>query len=116
MATARVSVTGALGGGDLAAAAGIVADAARANASWSKKIAPSITLKVSGNVATIEAPVEPGYAAELRRRHPLFGNREYWYGPPGRPFLAPALEANMDAAMRRYAKKIDTMARKAGFR
>jgi len=115
MATVAVSTTGALGGGDLAAAAGIVYARARANAAWSRKITATLTLSVSGDVATIEAPVEPGYAAEFRARHPLFGNREHWYGPPGDRFLLPALVSSMDAAMRRYAQKIDKMAHAAGW-
>jgi hypothetical protein len=112
----RVTTTGALGGGDLAAAAAIVYDRAKGYAAWSRKITATLTLSVSGNVATIEAPVEPGYAAEFRARHPLFGNREHWYGPPGQRFLLPAIETSMDAAMRRYAQKIDKLARAAGFK
>jgi hypothetical protein len=111
-----VTTRGAVsGGGDLGAAAGIVYDRALEFASWSRKITASLDLRVSGNVATIEAPVEPGYAAEFRVRHPLFGDREHWYGPPGERFLLPAITGSADAAMRRYAQKIDKMARAAGF-
>lgn len=114
---ARVTTLGALGaGGDLGAAARIIADAARGlAASWSVKIPPSISMSVSGRVATISADAPNARPAELRLRHPLFGNREYWYGPPGSRFLAPAADAKADAAMARYAKKVDQMARKAGF-
>lgn len=114
----RVTTTGVLGarGPDLAAAAGIIADRARENASaWSKQIPPNISVEVSGRTATISADVGPARPAELRLRHPLFGNREYWYGPPGEPFLAPAADQASDAAMRRYAQKIDGWARRAGF-
>jgi hypothetical protein len=116
-AVSRVTTLGAVGGGgDLGAAAGIIADAARSlAASWSQKIPPSISLEVAGKVATISADAPDARPAELRLRHPLFGNREYWYGPPGAPFLAPAADAKAGAAMARYAKKIDGWARKAGF-
>ena len=107
---------GAVGGGDLAAAAGIIADAARELAgAWSAKIPPSITVEVHGNTATISADAPNARPAELRLKHPLFGNRDHWYGPPGAPFLGPAADAKAGAAMARYAKKIDKMCRARGF-
>lgn len=112
----QLTTLGAVGGGDLAAAAGIIADAAKANAAWSEQIPPRIKVKVSGNTATISCDAPPAYPAETRARHPLFGNREWWYEPPGEPFLGPAADAKAGAAMARYAKKIDRMCRSAGFR
>ena len=112
----RVTTVGAVGGGDLAAAANIIADGARELAgSWSAKIPPSISVEVHGKTATISADAPNARPAELRLRHPLFGDREHWYGPPGAPFLAPAADARAGAAMARYSKKIDRMCRKAGF-
>jgi hypothetical protein len=111
----RRTTVGAVGGGDLAAAAGIIADGARANAAWSRQIPPDIKVEVSGNTATISTSVGPAYPAETRARHPLFGDRERWYGPPGEPFLGPAADDRAGAAMARYARKIDAMCRKAGF-
>jgi hypothetical protein len=112
----RVTTTGAVGGGDLAAAAAIVADKARELAgAWSRKVPPSITVSVSGKVATITADAPDAYPAEMRAKHPLFGDREHWYGPPGEKFLAPAADAAAGKAMARYAQKIDKMARRAGF-
>jgi hypothetical protein len=116
----RVTVLGALGGtggGDLAAAAQIIAaEARRISAAWSRQVPARITVSVSGNVATITADAPPARPAELRLRHPLFGDREHWYGPPGEPFLAPAADAAGDQAMTRYAKKIDRMCAQAGYR
>lgn len=112
----RVTTSGAVGGGDLGAAAAIVADKAREMAGWSQKIPPSISVSVSGRVATITADAPNARPAELRLRHPLFGDRDHWYGPPGAPFLAPAADAAAGAAMARYAQKIDGWARKAGYR
>lgn len=114
--TSRVGSLSAFGGSDLGAAAEIVAKKARELASsWSSQTPPSITVEVSGRVATISADAPPARPAELRLRHPLFGNRKHWYGPPGEPFLAPAADATADAAMARYARKIDRWARRAGF-
>jgi hypothetical protein len=115
---ASLAIPGA-GGGDpyLAEAAGVIADGARAMAAtWSRQIPESIGVVTSGMVATIAATAPNARPAELRLMHPLFGNRGYWYPPPGRPFLGPAADALSDEAMVRYAKKIDAMAAKAGFR
>ena len=115
----RVTTTGALGtrGADLAAAAGIIADAARELASaWSRTVPPSISVEVSGRVATISADAPAARPNELALKHPLFGDREHWYGPNDRPFLRPAADSRADAAMARYAQKIDRWARAAGYR
>ena len=116
----RVTSLSALntGGGDpdLRAAADVIASGAKALASWSRKIPPSIGVAVAGNVATISADAPNARPAELRLSHPLFGDRHHWYGPPGEPFLAPAADARSDAAMARYAQKIDRLAHAAGYR
>lgn len=106
------------GGGDpdLRAAADLIATGAKTLAGWSRKIPPSIGVTVSGNVATISADAPNARPAELRIRHPLFGDREHWYGPPGHPFLAPAADAKADAALAKYANKIDRWAHAAGYR
>jgi hypothetical protein len=115
--TSRVGSLSAFGGGDLGAAARSVAEEAQELASaWSAQIPPNISVEVAGRVATISADVGPARPGELRLRHPLFGDRGHWYGPPGEPFLAPAADAKADAAMARYAKKIDGWARRAGYR
>jgi len=101
---------------DLRAAADVVADGARELADWSRKIPASIGVRVDGNVATISANAPNAYPAEFRVRHPLFGDREHWYGPPGEPFLAPALDARIDDAMRTYANHVDRYAKKLGWK
>jgi len=112
----RLTTLGAAGGGDLAAAAKVIADGARELAGrWSASIPPDIRVEVSGRTATISASTGAAYPAETRARHPLFGDRERWYGPPGEPFLGPAADRRAGAAMARYAQKIDKMCRKAGF-
>ena len=135
MVTVRTTTTGFLGGGgdDLAAAAGIVADGARSLASaWSVQIPPNISVSVSGNVATISSDVGPAYPNEVAGvRHPVWGTEEEelraiakglghgrgwpWVRNQHRPFLAPAADSRADAAMQRYAQKVDKLARAAGF-
>lgn len=112
----RFTTLGAAGGGDLAAAAEEIADGARELAgAWSSKIPPSVRVEVAGSVATITADAPNAYPAEARAKHPLFGDRKHWYGPPGLPFLGPALDARAGAAMARYARKIDRWLRDRGF-
>lgn len=112
------TTSGAVGGGDLAAAAGVIADRAKALAAlWSRSVPGSISVSVSGNTATITASAPPAYPNEIKGvRHPVFGREsERWVTNQYRPFLAPALEESMDPAMARYARKIDRMCRSAGF-
>ena len=118
---ARITSIAALNGGsgdrDLRAAAEIIRDGEKALASsWSRSIPGSIGLRMDGSTAVIAAGAPVARPAELRLRHPLFGNREHWYGPPGSPFLAPAADAMADPALARYAVKLDRWARAAGFK
>lgn len=104
-------------GDDLAQAAEVVADEARRLAGWSRQISEEINVDVAGDgkTATVWSEAGPAYPAETRARHPLFGNRKHWYGPPGHEFLGPAADAKAGAAMDRYAEKLDRMLKKAGF-
>jgi hypothetical protein len=112
----RVTTVGAVGGGDLGAAANIIADGARQLASWSEQIPGAISVEVSGNTATISCAVGPAYPNEVAGvRHPTFGH-EPWMTNEHRPFLGPAADARSGDAMARYADKIDGWARKAGYR
>lgn len=112
----QLTTLGAAGGGELAQAAEVIADwARRLAARWSVSIPPTLQVDVAGNTATIWSDAPPAYPAETRARHPLYGDRRHWYGPPGEPFLAPALEQRAGAAMAKYAKKIDRLLREAGF-
>ena len=119
MAGTQRTTLGALGGGaDLAAAANIIASAARANASWSDQISADINVDVTGDLATVWSEAPPAYTAEVQARHPLFGDTSWWYPPSASqvPFLGPAADAKAGAAMARYARKLDRMLSKAGFR
>ena len=121
------TTTGAVGGGELVQAAEEIADGARDRArAWSRSVPPSIrTEQQDEKSVTIVADAPPAYPAETRARHPLFAQGErgapgsrgwdHWYGPPGEPFLRPAADERAGAAMAKYAKKIDRLAREAGF-
>jgi len=105
-----------VGGGELVQAAEEIADGARSNASWSQSIPPNIrTEQVDANTVNVVADAGPAYPGETRARHPLFGNKHHWYGPPGEPFLAPAAEQRAGAAMDKFALVIDRKAMEAGF-
>lgn len=110
------TTTGAAGGGRLEEAAQEIADGARKRASWSKQISGGIEVEVDGNIAMIYSDAPPAYPGETRHRHPLFGNRRHWYGPPGEPFLGPAVDERAGAAMAKYAQVVDDMCRERGFR
>ena len=98
-------------------AADVIADGARVlAAAWSRQIPPSIRVDSDGKVATVSSRVGPARPAEYRLRHPLFGDRRHWYGPPGEPFLGPAADARIDAAMVKYSRKIDDWLFLGGFR
>lgn len=116
----RQTTVGAVGGGELVQAAEEIADGARENAqAWAKTGATvqSIhTEQQDEKSVTIVADSGASYPAETRSRHPLFGNREHWYGPPGRPFMGPAADERAGAALAAYAKKVDRMCREAGFK
>jgi hypothetical protein len=125
-ATSR-AVTGAgLGGtagADLARrlkeAAAIIATIARANAAFSSKIPGSVRItggRTGVNIVAGGKKAPAGYTAETAARHPLFGNRGYWYQGPVHPFLAPAGSEGADAAARVVAGVIDDWAAEYGFK
>jgi hypothetical protein len=122
MAGVRRTTLGAVGGGDLGAAANIIADGARAlAAAWSAQIPGAIEVRVHGNTAEISCAVGPAYPNEVAGvRHPVFGPTAKnpdpsWVTNQHRPFLGPAADAKAGAAMARYGKKLDRMLRQAGF-
>ena len=119
----RVTLLSTLQGGgggdqDLRAAAQVIADGAKALAgTWSRSIPPRIGIRMEGNTATISCDAPPAYPNELAGvRHPVFGHRGTWVTNQYRPFLSTAADAKADAAMAKYAQKIDRLARRAGYR
>jgi hypothetical protein len=117
---------GGTAGADLAMrlkeAGEIIAALARANfGSWSSRIPGSVRVTGGRTGVNVVAGGKKGpaaYTAELHVRHPLFGNRDYWYDPGAdqKPGLAPAAEEGVDAAARVVAEVIDDWAHEYGFR
>ena len=99
----------------LRAAGELVASDARSRSSWSHRIPGSIKVRTSGATVSV---IAGGHAApdavpyEHRGldgtfRHPLFGNRELWFNQQARPFLTPALRANIEPAMVMVVEALD---------
>ncbi len=97
---------------DLRAVGEIVASEARVRAAeWSKTIPPSIRVRTSGATVSVIAGGSGVPLAGLFElgnqgqrglggtdfRHPVWGNRNVWVSQPMHPFLAPSLEAKIDA-------------------
>lgn len=110
----------------LKAAAAIVAADAGVNASWSTRIpsaiVPTAGMKYAGvRINRRKAPHGSLFELGSRRnrgsiRHPLFGNRDYWYSIPTRPFIAPALRADTPKVRALIIEAMRDASRKAGFR
>ena len=86
---------------ELREAGEIIAADARGRASFSTKVPQSIrVIQRAGNVRVrAGGPSAPNAVAleshgKGHPRHPLFGNRKYWYTNKTPAYLAPALEAN----------------------
>lgn len=110
---------GGASGSDLARrlrqAAQIIADQAKVNAGWSRKIPPSIKVRGSANIS-ISSNAGPAYPNEIPGvRHPTYGH-DPWVTNQHRPFLAPAGDEKADAAAEQFANVIDDWAKEHGFR
>lgn len=112
--------------------ADVVLREAKNRASWSSRIPGALMTRVTARSAArpgVDIIGRVGQAPHLRLyeglagkgrkktfRHPLYGNREYWYSQATRPFIIPAVAATRpqfrkdveDAALAAY--------RKAGFK
>lgn len=93
----------------------IAKDAYSRASTWSSSVPASMSVDGDDQLQTISFDAPAAYPGETRARHPLFGDRKHWYGPPGTPFLLPALDARADDATERYAQAVDTIARENGW-
>ncbi|MFI2663736.1 hypothetical protein [Micromonospora carbonacea] len=108
-----------------------VAQAARARASWSRRIPGAIRVKVlygrrSGVIITVNRKKAPharayeGIAARMGNassfRHPLFGDRNHWYTQRTRPFLHPAAQARRAQVQADIVKVVAAAASRRGFK
>ena len=93
-------------------AAELIASAARARSSFSTRIPASVrvTMLKGDEAALIVAggPQAPNaYPFEEGKDHPLFGNRNFWYPTPKRPFMTEASELAANEAAMVMARVID---------
>jgi hypothetical protein len=105
-----------------------IAPTARSNASWSTRIPraikPKVTnreiaLRVDSKAAPHGRPFEGlqrGLRSNSSFRHPLFGNKKFWFQQSTRPYLAPAFLSNHDEAVKAAREAVGSAARAAGFR
>ncbi len=96
------------------------AKAARAiSAGFSRRIpaATGVFGDVAGVAVVTDGAVAPNAAPfEFAERHPLFGDREHWYPQPHRPYMDEAAVAAYGAGLNEYAKILDPMTDRAGYR
>lgn len=99
----------------------IVAVDARARASFSKQIAPTIRTSVRVTSVSVSAR---GVLADLMElgnkggsvgafRHPVFGNKNVWVSQSMHPYLQPAVDAKGDEACERIFDALDDAVRVA---
>jgi hypothetical protein len=98
----------------LRAAGNLVAADARNRAAFSPDTAGSIRVLVSrgnvkvragGGTVTQAAPLEN--RGKGHPRHPLFGDREYWYANKTPAYLAPALDAHREEVVQIIEKAVE---------
>jgi hypothetical protein len=103
------------------AAAAVMMAAAKANASkFSRRIPPATTVEpYSENEAMIvtDGGAAPNAAPfEFGERHPLWGNRNYWYKQPTRAYMNRAALSAAEAAAEIYAAiEADALAKEHGY-
>lgn len=95
------------------------------NASWSSRVPGSLSLRVSlnGNRIGIAIRASLKTAAHARVyegilgdtfKHPLFGDREFWYTQAARPYLLPAVERQSDQIVAELTRIVDDVNAQAG--
>ena len=108
------------GGGNLPidAAAKVIADLARAYASFSTKIPQGIYVKpFTEFFCEVIAQGGEARAFEYGERHPLFGNRNHWYPTEHKPFMETAMTDGLPGALRAWSDPtIDKMLATKGWR
>jgi hypothetical protein len=115
-------------GRDLRAAAGVIADEAKIEASWSRRIPGSIVVRGAGpNVRIVAGGPRAPHAITFEapegtpRRHPVYARgkdrtRWTWVAQTPRPYLRTAADRKGEEALDRFARIIDRWADRAGFK
>jgi hypothetical protein len=94
-----------------------VVEKAKSLASFSTKIPGSIkvvpldvgVMITAGGEAAPDADVFENKGKPGNFRHPLFGNKGYWYSQKAHPFLAPALVASVSQVEEAISTAMDTL-------
>lgn len=93
---------------------------AAANAApYSRRIPASLRVVDTGSSVFViaDGTIAPNAAPfEGPEEHPLFGNRNYWYMQPHRPFMSDAARQGSDSAMDKYAQSVYDYAESKGFK
>lgn len=105
------------GGNRLREAADVIADGIRAfSSTFSKKIPASVHVaQGSETTASVIADAPNAYPIETAARHPLFGNREYWYPMHRIRFMEEGASESLDEAAEVYGETIDDWLREIGW-
>lgn len=104
----------------LLAAAEVIAEQARRNASFSTRI-PAATGVATGDNPDEAIVITDGAAApnalpfETGERHMLWGDSEYWYPQPKKPYMAKAAKTASGQALEVYAAQVDELAAEHGY-
>lgn len=78
--------------------------------------AGSAEMKISGAKSQGAGPAFESISGKPTFRHPLYGNRRWWYTQPAQPFLRPAFEKGVEDAENRIGDAIEKAARASGWR
>ena len=103
---------------------GMLSDA-KGNASWSSRIPAALSLRVTLNAArpgiAIRASLKAAEHARVYEgilgdtfRHPLFGDRDFWYTQRARPYLLPAVERQTELIVNELTRIVDDVNAQAG--
>jgi len=101
-----------------------VLSSAQSHASWSTRIPKTIKISATQSGVSIKAGgAKAPHAAAFENegnqgsfRHPVFGNLNLWVAQEARPFIHPAITANVDGAMlEKVIAAMDAVFKEAGF-
>lgn len=76
----------------------------------------SVQMRISGARSKGAGPAFESISGRVTFRHPLFGDRGWWYPQAAQPFLAPALESHRAIAENRMTEVIEKTARQSGWK
>ena len=104
-------------GDRLVEAADTIADGIReVSSTFSRKIPESVDVRPAGaDLVFVVATAPNADPIENGKRHPLFGNREYWYPMKKIPFMEQGVKLSIDDAAEVYGKTVDDWLKEVGW-